>query len=935
VIAIPFDADAVTKRARKAAPAHELLFSQQDVVSLGVVQANLEGVPRDNANAILGSLADFTRSLSQPFPKNLSRLDAAAAGLNSRAKVTYADVQVGDVPVCVASLDSILEWCLQLEIAMGGGALDTRPRPVVAGENAVFPPTFHQTVGWRFVHSCYGAAFAAGATVVGVGLYRDEMISLGRGTTVVRCAILASDFSFTYVWPLVTAYDTNIVDDDEFLRVCFLPFLSRLSAGIQLDLPGVGQLTVVGCLCFYVGDMKDRWAFLHLVNMFAPTSCITNKKHQTFPQVGAVTHFRNLEATCDLYVKADRFLCANARVKTKAKKALRWAGVDADFVAQNVGGERLASVFVFSQQPHLQVFRSMGVLRAGPDWLHSSGVGLKRTWMRSLGLVVFNYSYEFSLRIDNVKARAVRYAVRAFTELNDCVRDVQRFPTLRRVRRPFFVYYNSKKTKKTAVKTTYGSGKLFEDIYLQLPEVLFMLTPAFIDDDLIAWCRRFALLMRSHVDWELALEKSSQDVHATVDKLTEQYVKLLHTAAELFDDRVSRTAHSSGAAVDDDDDAPDLAGKKKAKKAAREPAAAGSGARRKRREHDEAESDSDESDSDEPYDSSESEDDDEGSGEDEDEDDEPEAEPEDVTALSFGERKVLLPKAIDVLSIAPLTSLLLPFRLFKNLGALMERGHQYVKAAARQSHRHDHSWTATVFRRETRRMDLELKRAGGDDGDVRARAPGRRDDDVVCLAKGLSIVAALPVVVRDSILTGHDAAAVAAFRAPGAGFVSYRGVHVDCHRLYAADMPNARRRALPPFLQIAWVAGGVTVRVYGFLTGVFGIIDAVESELGRPGRKVASGVTRDNAREPQLLVLQLARYGKSASPCPCCKWPYFTPFTQRGTESHAVVLRSEMLVELMHVNLNMQCPVPPSERAPHLLHKNPRVRTISAPFLGL
>jgi hypothetical protein len=91
------------------------------------------------------------------------------------------------------------------------------------------------------------------------------------------------------------------------------------------------------------------------------------------------------------------------------------------------------------------------------------------------------------------------------------------------------------------------------------------------------------------------------------------------------------------------------------------------------------------------------------------------------------------------------------------------------------------------------------------------------------------------------------------------------------------------------------------------------------------GRRSSGSVARDAARQPDAVVLHLRRYGKSRSPCPHCSWPYFTEYTQRGTETHAVVLRQGMVVEWLHVNASVTCAPPPSERGRRVLHKNPRV----------
>jgi hypothetical protein len=184
-----------------------------------------------------------------------------------------------------------------------------------------------------------------------------------------------------------------------------------------------------------------------------------------------------------------------------------------------------------------------------------------------------------------------------------------------------------------------------------------------------------------------------------------------------------------------------------------------------------------------------------------------------------------------------------------------------------------------------------------------------------------------------SILRGVDARAIALLNG-GAATVQYRGIHVNRHRVYAGSSASAgqKRAVMPPFVHVAHQkADGNVEHIYGFLIGVFGICDG-DASSGSRGRRSSGSVSRDAARQPDAVVLHLRRYGKSRSPCPHCSWPYFTEYTQRGTETHAVVLRQGMVVEWLHVNASVTCAPPPSERGRRVLHKNPRVTTINSIF---
>lgn len=469
--------------------------------------------------------------------QGVAALVASAAPGAINVSIAVDNIAIGDTIVPTANLLHIAAWCVEHACAKNGGRL---PRTYEQSHEP-FPEHFCNMPAMGLFHKAFAPAVAAGATVVGFGLYRDEAIVLGSAITVVRATLLIDDSSFDAVWPLVAMYDSNVVSDDKFYRTVVAPFLAQLSRGIRvMMLDGTGIL-VVGALYYLPVDMSERWNMTGLVMPVAPSSPACSAREQRFPS-GRLDdlQLRCWDGTRRSHDCVLQVVSESDRVKTRANAALRAAGIRVEW-----NGRRMApATFFFDTSAPMCLFSfAVGALRFGPEWLHTGAVGLKRTMMRNISSVVLHYSMQAA--IDDGDARGARQAGEAaFSELNRAVKAVRHCGTLRRTDRDFFVKYSAKIKGARDTKTTFGSGRLFADMYIQMPEALRMLRR--VRPELAAWCHDAAEAIESHMGWEDLLagaakgvDEEDRDLDQRLRRRHDDYVLLARQFANLFDSDVA------------------------------------------------------------------------------------------------------------------------------------------------------------------------------------------------------------------------------------------------------------------------------------------------------------------------------------------------------------------------------------------------------------
>lgn len=882
---------------------------------------------REAANETLATVSKIYNNDDVKLPGNRERVAAFvrdAGELNVRLRVNTFNVAGANVNA--ANLLDLAAWCVERATRAHGGRLPRTFEPAPA--DVPFPEHFHNMPAMGLFHKAFQQAVEAGATVVGVGLYRDEAIVLGGAISVVRVTLLIDDASFRAIWPLVAVYDSSVVNDDAFYRVVIAPFLAQLSEGIRIKLLNGESVLIVGALYYVPVDMSERWNMTGLVGPVAPTSPAAAKHEQQFPS-GSLNDLklRRWDGTREIFERIRAVVAQESRVKTKASAALRSAGIALPWK----GARMPPASFFFDSSNHMRLFSFLiGSLRMGPEWLHTDAVGLKRTMMRNVCAIVLHYSMQAECDEDRSR-KANSAGEAAFDALNAAVKSVRPSLTLRRVRRPFFVKYSAKVKGARDTKTTYGSGALFADMYIKMPEVLRMLRHG-VRPELAEWCHEAAEVIESHLGWQHLLERSTNagaddddnDMEWRLTRRHNDYIALARKFANLFDMPVAQTARihmtRKKSAVADDANAD-------------QPPAG-----------DNHDFDSDGSDDDDDADDD---DDDDVCHDDDDDDDVEElSEPDDgagavaaaaaavgadapLDALTAGEKFVMTPKLVDMAAVVPMMKLLLPFDLMRVVGALQERGHQLVKAAAgRQSHRHD-GWELSVFRREFSRLSDELRVADvlrmpppPPPAQVQRRVRAIIDGYSPCelpsiVQRHVAIEATLPELAELQMLLQTSQVA----------FAQYRGIHLGRHRIYAFNQFRDAHGVLLPqasFLGVAREDGARVWRRYGFLIGVYGIALT-------PVRNRKRSITQRGAQRPLWLVLQLQLYKREEETCPRCRWQCFTPETGHERDTVSIVLLPNTLVQVFHINEQMTC-VPRRHWARPVIHRNAFASSLSEYF---
>lgn len=299
-----------------------------------------------------------------------------------------------------------------------------------------------------------------------------------------------------------------------------------------------------------------------------------------------------------------------------------------------------------------------------------------------------------------------------------------------------------------------------------------------------------------------------------------------------------------------------------------------------------------------------------------------------AVALTAGEKFVMTPKLVDMAAVVPMMMLIRPFALLRNVGALQERGHQLIKAAAgRQSHRHD-GWELSVFRREFSRLSEELRVA--DPRVAAAAAPPLEQKRVSAIISGYS-PCDLPSIVQRHVDIEAELPDLAELRqllqTGRVAFARYRGIHLGRHRIYANEQFRDAHGALLPsasFVSVAREDAGGVWRRYGFLIGVYGISMT-------PLRNRKRTMTERGAQRPLWLVLQLQLHKHEAETCPKCRWQCFTPENGHERDTVSIVLLPNTLVQVFHINDQMTCAPRPQWTRP-VIHRNAFASSLSEYF---